>query len=305
MKAWIFPGQGAQYVGMGKDLYDHHITRGFMDRACEALGVDLISLMLEGPEEELTLTENAQPAILLHSVATAELLRISGQHPDVVAGFSLGEFSALVVARVISFHDALKLVRLRGKAMQEAIAPGVGTMAAIMGLDATQIEYICKEVSPEGNVIVANYNAPGQVTISGLKDEVLLVLERAKAMGARRAVELKVSAPFHTKFMVSAGEKLKEALREIEIKPPKIPVISNVTAEPYPDDTVEIRELIARQASSPVLWEASIKRMIAMGTSYFLEVGPGKVLTGLNKRIERRVVTDYTDGRLNFTNVTV
>jgi len=168
MKAWIFPGQGAQYVGMGKDLYNHHIARGFMSRACEALGIDLLNLMLEGPEEELTLTENAQPAILLHSVATAELaillhsvataelLRMNRQYPDIVAGFSLGEFSALVVARVLSFHDALRLVRLRGKAMQEAVAPGVGSMAAIIGLEAIQIEAICKEVSPEEEVIIAN-----------------------------------------------------------------------------------------------------------------------------------------------------
>ncbi|MBO8167477.1 MAG: [acyl-carrier-protein] S-malonyltransferase [Thermotogae bacterium] len=304
MKAWIFPGQGAQYVGMGKDLYNHHIARGFMSRACEALGIDLLNLMLEGPEEELTLTENAQPAILLHSVATAELLRMNRQYPDIVAGFSLGEFSALVVARVFSFHDALRLVRLRGKAMQEAVAPGVGSMAAIIGLEAIQIEAICKEVSPEEEVIIANYNAPGQVTISGIKEKVLQVLERAKAMGARRAVELKVSAPFHTKYMLNASEKLRKALREIEIKPPKIPVISNVTGEPFPDDPVEIRELIAKQACSPVRWESSVRKMVAMGASFFLEVGPGKVLTGLNRRIDRRVVTDFTDGRLVLNSVT-
>jgi [acyl-carrier-protein] S-malonyltransferase len=281
---------------MCKGLYEScALIRDNLELSGRLLGFDMVDVMQNGPEEVLTLTQNAQPAILAHSIAISDLLSDYGSRPDMVAGLSLGEFSALVVAGSLNYSDALRLVRLRGLAMQEAISPGDGTMAAIVGLPEELVERICGEVSPEGDVIVANYNCPGQLVVSGLTALVRKVVLIAQECGARRTVELSVSAPFHSKFLQPVGEVLKEFLRSIQVRTPKIPVISNVTAEFFPDDPEKIKELLIIQAFSPVKWEQTIRKMLSIGVDRFVEVGPGRVLNSFVKKIDRNAQVSSTD----------
>lgn len=299
MNSFIFPGQGSQYVGMLDQLRNFSIAEKYIEKAKNILGEEFIDIIDNGPEEILTLTENAQPAIFLQSVISAEILKEMSILPEIVAGFSLGEFSALHFAGVLSFEDTLKLVRLRGIEMQKSIEPGRGTMAAIIGLQGSDVEKICSEESGCGDVIVANFNCPGQVTISGMKEAVDSVMKKSLEIGAKKAVQLKVSAPFHTKYMRGASEKLREFLENVEITLPKVPVVSNVTAEPYPLDVEGIKEYIVIQAVSPVRWEQSMKNIIELGIEDFYEVGPGKVLTGMMKRIDRKRKCEFTHNILN------
>lgn len=277
--AFVFPGQGAQAPGMGKDLAEK-----YLDEANEILGFDLKKLCFEGPEEELKKTEITQPAILTVSVAAFESLRQknAGQ-PAAVAGHSLGEYSALVAASALSFKDAVKIVHLRGKFMQEAVPLGEGAMAAILGVGNEKIEEVCAQT---GNVWPANFNSPGQVVISGKKASVEAAGEKLKEAGAKRVIPLAVSAPFHCPLMQPAADKLAAQLDKITIKDALIPVYANVTASPVTSGA-EIKQLLIKQVTAPVLWEDLINNMIADGVSQFIEVGPGKVLAGLIKKIDK------------------
>jgi len=278
--AFVFPGQGSQSIGMGKDLAEK-----YLDQASQVLGFDLKKLCFEGPEEALKKTEITQPAILTVSVAAFNQITTDNSQLTTVAGHSLGEYSALVAAGSISFKDAVKIVNLRGKFMQQAVPIGEGAMAAVLGGERKTIEDICKEV---GNVWPANFNAPGQIVISGKKEAVDNACERLKASGVKRIIPLAVSAPFHCPLMQPAADQLKVALDKIEIKDATIPVVANVTAD-YVTKGAEIKALLVKQVTSPVLWEDSVKKMIADGVGSFVEVGPGKVLSGLIKKIDRSV----------------
>lgn len=287
--AFVFPGQGAQYVGMGKDLYDNYAeARELFDRADEILANGIKSMCFQGPEEELKKTENTQPAILLVSVAAMRVLQRYGIHPDMVAGLSLGEYSALVTASSITFEDALPLVMKRGRFMQQAVPLGHGSMAAVLGLERQKVEECCNLASDVGVVEPANYNCPGQIVISGHVAAVEKACAIAKEMGAKRIVPLAVSAPFHCSLLKPAGEALQKELDGIDIKDPQIPVISNVEALPV-RDAAHIRKLLVQQVSSPVRWEDSVRYMISQGIEVFIEVGPGKALTGFLKKISPEV----------------
>lgn len=284
--AFIYPGQGAQYAGMGKEIYQkYQEAREIFERADEALGFSISELCFEGPEEELMKTENTQPAILTVSVALTKVLQKRGIKAEVTAGLSLGEYSSLVLAEALDFEDAVRLVKNRGKYMQEVVPQGVGTMAAILGLENEVVEEICRTVSQVGIVEPANYNCPGQLVISGEVKAVEKAVELAKEKGAKRAVVLAVSAPFHCSMLKKAGELLEKDLEKIEIKELKIPVISNVTANYVTRE--EVKDLLIKQVSHPVLWEQSVKRMIEDGVDTFVEIGPGKTLTGFVKKIDR------------------
>jgi [acyl-carrier-protein] S-malonyltransferase len=282
-KAFLFPGQGSQYVGMAKDLFENSVeAREMVKTADDALGVNLSYIMFNGPEEQLKQTEFTQPAIFLHSVILASLIRTL--HPDAAAGHSLGEYSALVSANAIQFYDAVKLVRLRGKAMQQAGEENKGTMAAIIGLDPAVVEECCAEASSEGIVQCANFNSPGQVVISGSVNGVKKGMQICKDKGARMAKELVVSGAFHSPLMDPAQENLKTALDNTNIYDGRIPVYVNVTAKPVVKKE-EIKKFLYEQVTSPVRWEETIKNMIDDGIEEFFEIGPGKVLQGLVKRI--------------------
>ena len=271
--AFVFPGQGSQFVGMGKDLEEK-----YLDRASELLGFNLKQLCLEGPEDALRRTEVQQPAIFTISVAAFEKL---GNNPAVVAGHSLGEYSALYAAGAISFEDGVRTVRLRGEFMQEAVPEGEGAMSAILGSNRNIIEEVCRGI---GNVWPANFNSPGQVVISGTREAVTAAGEKLKALGAKRVIPLAVSAPFHCPLMQPAADKLAAELEKIVIKDASIPFITNVTAD-YVSSGQEIKKMLVKQVTSPVLWEDLIKKMLADGIDDFVEVGPGSVLTGLIKKI--------------------
>ncbi|ABY94942.1 [acyl-carrier-protein] S-malonyltransferase [Thermoanaerobacter thermohydrosulfuricus] len=284
--AFIYPGQGAQYAGMGKEIYQkYQEAREIFERADEALGFSISELCFEGPEEELMKTENTQPAILTVSVALTKVLQKRGIKAEVTAGLSLGEYSSLVLAEALDFEDAVRLVKNRGKYMQEVVPQGVGTMAAILGLENEVVEEICRTVSQVGIVEPANYNCPGQLVISGEVKAVEKAVELAKEKGAKRAVVLAVSAPFHCSMLKKAGELLERDLEKIEIKDLKIPVVSNVTADYASKD--QVKDLLIKQVSHPVLWEQSVKRMIEDGVDTFVEIGPGKTLTGFVKKIDK------------------
>jgi len=290
MAAWafLFPGQGSQYVGMGKDLRENFtIARQTFEEADEALKFHLARLCLDGPESDLKLTENTQPAILTVSIAVMRVVAAeTGITPSLLAGHSLGEYASLVTAGALSFIDAVKTVRLRGRFMQEAVPVGVGAMAAILGLERGQVEQLCSE-SAEGQVLApANYNCPGQIVISGHAEAVSRAAQKAKDLGARDAILLAVSAPFHCPLMRGAAERLAEALKSITVHDLKTPVISNVEAEQYPSRE-KIKELLVTQVDHPVRWQESMEKMLAAGIDQFLELGPGKVLSGLMKRINR------------------
>jgi [acyl-carrier-protein] S-malonyltransferase len=301
MIAWVFPGQGSQYVGMGKDLCDaDREAREMFDRADAILGFPLSRICFEGPEEELRQTRNTQPAIFLHSVVAVRMM--APAQPEMVAGHSLGEYSALVIAGALSFQDGLRLVRLRGELMQQAGERLRGTMAAIVGLSPEIVDQICKQAGSEGIVQPANYNSPGQIVISGSVNGVRRAMEIARERGAKLVRELVVSGAFHSPLMESAGEGLRRELATATIRDAAIPVYANVTAEPVTGAS-DIRELLFRQLTSAVRWEQTILNMVRDGAGSFCEIGPGKVLQGLIRRIQESAqvmgVDKYADMRLS------
>ena len=295
MIAFIFPGQGSQAVGMGKALAQQFPEcREVFEEADAALGKPLSQLIFEGPAEELTLTENTQPAILTTSIAACRALASQGIEPEMVAGHSLGEYSAHVAAGTFEFADAVRIVRNRGRYMQEAVPVGTGAMAAILGLDAEKAEQACREAAEGDIVSAANLNAPGQVVIAGTAAAVARASERAKALGAKRVIALQVSAPFHCALMKPAEVRLAPELRALPAQSPGVPVVANVDAMPKRDLQSSIDALVA-QVSAPVLWEAVMRRMVGDGAKIFIEVGPGSVLSGLG----RKVVPDATFMRID------
>ncbi len=294
--AYLFPGQGAQYIGMGKDLYEkYEEIKNIYEKASRLLGVDIKKISFEGPEEELIQTKNTQIAILTMSLGILEVLKKNEIQAEMSAGLSLGEYSALIYSGVISFEDGIKIVRKRGEIMQENIPEGDWQMAGIIGLEDEKVEEICKGVN-EGFVVPANYNCPGQVVISGEGNAVNIAMEKAKEAGAKKAVLLKTSGPFHTEKLKVSAEKLKNELEKIEINTDfNKKVIKNIDGEPYnPDDN--IREILARHVMSPVKFKKSIEKMIELGADTFIEVGPGKTLSGFVKRVNKDVkIMNITD----------
>lgn len=287
--AFIFPGQGAQYPGMGKDIYENFSeAKAVMDMADKVLGFDLTDTVFNGTEEELSKTEITQPAILMTSISMAEVLKSNGIMPDVVAGLSLGEYSALVASGAISYSDAVELVRKRGIYMEEAVSGGSGAMAAILGLESDVLSGIVESLKSEGIIEIANYNCPGQLVISGEKEAVEKACSLSKEAGAKRAVMLQVSGPFHTSMLTSAGEKLEVALSETDIKEPEIDIYFNVSAEKIKDGG-EIKSSLVNQVSNSVLWENIVDKMILEdGVDRFIEIGPGKTLTSFVKKINKK-----------------
>ena len=285
--AFIFPGQGSQYVGMGKDLCDNYSeARELLQQGDNILGYKLSEMILEGPEESLRLTVNTQPAILTVSIICWQLLKNSGVAPDYAAGHSLGEYSALVAAGCLDYPDALQLVSKRGEFMEEAIPAGEGAMAAILGLENEKAEDICSRI--EGVVETVNYNCPGQLVIAGEKEKVEAASKLAVAEGAKRVIPLNVSGPFHSSLMKPAAEKFAHELNKVNFKAPEFPVVANLSAEIVQCPN-EIKVGLKGQMYSPVLWDMSIRKLIALGVDRFVEVGPSKVLSGLMKKIDKNV----------------
>ena len=285
--AFIFPGQGAQVCGMGKDFYDNtEIGRQVFDKATSLLGFSVPQLCFE-ENDRLDITEYTQTAMVTTSIAMMKVLEERGISPDVTAGLSLGEYCALTAAGVMSADDAIKAVRQRGILMQEAVPVGIGAMAAILALDAAKIEEVLSSME---DVWIANYNCPGQIVISGRKEAVEAACEKLKEAGAKRAVMLNVSGPFHSKMLEEAGEKLGKVWDNIEISKPRIPYVANVTAS-YITDKEDVKPLLIEQVSSSVRWQQSVEAMIKDGVDTFIEIGPGKTLAGFMKKISRQVKT--------------
>jgi len=288
--AFVFPGQGAQAVGMGKDAYESSpVAKATYDRADEALGYSISKLSFEGPEEELRQTANTQPALLATSVALLEMYKERGLKPDYVAGHSLGEYSALVAAGVLEFSDAVKLVRARGLYMEQAVPGGQGAMAAVLGAERAALQALCADITAAGTIVeLANVNCPGQIVVSGSTDGVAAVVERGKEAGAKRVIPLDVSGPFHSSLMQPAADKLAEALAQAEFRDAAVPVVANVHAKPVTSGA-ELRELLVKQVVSPVQWEDTIAYLIEQGVDTFVEIGSGTVLAGLIKKIDKSV----------------
>lgn len=290
--AFLFPGQGSQTVGMGQALVskDKSVSDTF-SKADEVLGESLSSLIFQGPQEKLTLTTNAQPALLTTSIAILNYFSQNGIMPDYTAGHSLGEYTALVASGALAFEDAVYAVRKRGEFMEEAVPNGEGTMAAVLGMDREKLMDVTETVSAEGHPVqLANLNCPGQIVISGSKNGVELASAKAKEGGAKRVIPLDVSGPFHSSLMKPAAERFEAILDSISVKNAGIPVIANVTAEPM-SDASEIKNRLIEQLYSPVLWEDSVRKMLELGVDTFIEIGPGKVLSGLVKKVDRSART--------------
>ncbi|MFY0542838.1 ACP S-malonyltransferase [Brevibacillus sp. H7] len=295
--AFVFPGQGSQFVGMGAELvHQSSAARDIFQQADEALGFSLSTLCFGGPEEELRLTANTQPAILTMSMAVLAALRekLPAYVPDFVAGHSLGEYSALTAAGSITFADAVKTVRARGQFMEEAVPAGQGAMAAVLGLEREALHAVCEDVTASGHPVqLANLNSPGQIVISGSAEGVKQAGEKAKASGAKRVLPLNVSGPFHSSLMQPAAEKLQKVLAGVDVKDASVPVVANVTARPV-SEAGAIVESLVQQVASPVLWEDSVQWMVEQGVTTFVEIGPGKVLAGLIKKIAPADVAIYS-----------
>lgn len=290
--AFIFPGQGSQSVGMGAEFVATNAeSKAFYTKADDVLGLSLSTFMLDGPQEELTLTYYAQPALLTTGVMVAERLKQAGITPHFTAGHSLGEYGALVVAGALDFEQAVETVHKRGLYMDEAVPAGQGAMAAILALEAERLQHVCEMVSAQGtSVQIANFNCPGQIVISGTKAGVDAACVAAKEAGAKRALPLVVSGPFHSELMAPAAEKLAQTLEQIAIQAPRVPVVSNVTSQLL-QDPQSIKEELVAQVTSSVQWQQNIEKLIAEGVTVFIECGPGKVLSGLVKKIDRTVQT--------------
>ncbi|WP_069650233.1 ACP S-malonyltransferase [Caloranaerobacter ferrireducens] len=299
--AFIFPGQGAQYVGMGSDIVKNYkVASEIFDIANESLGFDLKRLCFEGPSEELVKTENTQPAILTTSIAILKVVDELGLKAEITAGLSLGEYSSLVYSGAFNFEEAVKLVKIRGKLMQETVPFGVGTMAAIIGLEREVVEEVVKESSNVGIVECANYNCPGQIVISGEIKAVERACVIAKEKGAKKALKLSVSAPFHSSLLKTAGDRLSDELKKVSIGKMETKVVSNVTANIIENEN-EIKELLSKQVFMPVLWQDSIEFMIKYGIDTFVEIGPGKSLSSFVKKTAKKLGIKVTT--INVENI--
>jgi [acyl-carrier-protein] S-malonyltransferase len=288
--AFVFPGQGSQFVGMGKDFYDHvPDAKELLDEAVDVLGYDLANICFNGPEDTLKLTENTQPALLIHSIMALKTLRENGINSVIAAGHSLGEFSALVAAGALKFRDAVRLVRLRGQFMQEAVPVGIGSMAAIIGMPVESIQKLCDNVSSEANLVQpANLNSPVQTVIAGHKQAVETVSDQALSQGAKKAVILSVSAPFHSALMKPAEIKLQKELEDTEFYELSFPIINNIEAKPITKGS-DARESLVKQVCSPVRWCETMQSIVDHEIEAVVELGPGKVLSGLMKRFDKSI----------------